>query len=533
MKGNPKTPSKSRRSTRTPPQSAPANSSRGRYSASRLEQLAVPRPASSWKKPIKSKFQRRSTQPICRPTWDEVALSTNKRLSADQKQLDTYLSSLHERIESKSRRWKTEVSPKIDRMPEVRAHEDTRTRVESAIQKSKQRYFADQEDWIDCYSSSADSDVDGTNCHERQGERSTSESPLRERLDKLSQTVSARDDSILELEGIIKKKDDPIKMLQSELQMLNAAENDGIARERTLELTDAVTKKDAALENTQSEFMHAENSRLSLDSIDREGSCNAYFMKLSSQLDSKLSEIDKMRLDHEAQIEIIHDTSHCSFDSDAMDIGTSPSPTSSKIHQNDKEAVMRAQIEMLLTSLTTIKEEHNILKHEFRTEIDEFNIALEQNCEKIMAYVREELETEYLPAKELQSYNQALQYELQITQLENAELRAEIERMMKARDHSSNVKSTTPQKEVDPVVILSPIPTLENWNQFCMRFRNALAGTKNEEFTGQKKKKLLLDANAIKKADRFFEELTFAKDSTPFRRNKTDCDDEIFVDAIS
>jgi hypothetical protein len=129
-----------------------------------------------------------------------------------------------------------------------------------------------------------------------------------------------------------------------------------------------------------------------------------------------------------------------------------------------------------------------------------------------MDYVREELASSYehMPIKELKSYNQALEYELEVTQSENAELKAELLRAKREQEAAA----TTPQKITQPVFILSPLPTVESWGQFCTRVKEALDGANNQN---KQTKKVVLDSTASRRADCFLKELSFDRQGTPLR----------------
>jgi hypothetical protein len=520
MKQAPKTPA-TIRPIRTPPRSAPTQG--GRYSTSRLEQLAAPRPSSAWKKPIKSKFQQRHTQFTCSSAWDEVVL-TNKRLSKDQQKIDSDLRSLHARLECKSQAWQNEVSPKIKKMvsnikvssaDELNQENTEEDNVVLIAQMSKIGYFKDehdnaQNDWNDCYSTTDDSNVNSPRSRESQDEREDERVlSLEKRINELSQLIVDRDLTIAELLDANMKKESSIE--EEVHPVLNS--------QTVATTTHSIHTSDAT----------KANDRLSLDSIgSRQGSFNDLFRQLSRELDTKLSEIDRMRLDHEARVEIIHDTSTCSFESELFhDENRSKTTSPDACSCRDPGISIAVQIETLTASLEMLKQEHQSLKESFHSGNDEFYEAFTQNCNKIMNYVREEMNSECLPVKELHSYNEALQYELEVIRWENSELKAELQKMKDERD--ATVLST-PHKKSGPVLILSPLPTLESWDKFCNRLKEALAGNKHET---NHRKKIVLDCNATKQAGYLFQELAFELSRTPFRQPNKTHDEDIFIDAIS
>ena len=324
---------------------------------------------------------------------------------------------------------------------------------------------------------------------------------LQQKVEELTQLVAARDKTIADLKARLNEN-------KAELHELSLAGNKNSAPCKT--------------NHTAHTNLSEGYDRLSMDSLgSKQGTFNELFVKFSSELDSKLSEIDKMRLDHEARIEIIHDASNRSFETESFEGEQKQMECSCERASESKlqDSSILAKLEMISESLSTLKKEHQTLTSEYHHEYKEFSTAFKQNCNKIMSYVREELDSECLPVKELRAYNDALHYELEVTRWENAELRAELQRI---QDERCDGISITPHKKVEHVVILSPLksplPTFESWAQFCTRFQEALSST-NDDVANQTKKKLVLDGNATLRADCLFNELSFAKDTTPFRRN--------------
>lgn len=411
-------------------------------------------------------------------------MKRSKRLSECQEKLDIDLGSLHDRIER---------------------HLTRESKGEKAI-------F--QDDWNDYYSVSG-SDSESI-ARKSQDERIHS---LEKQIDELNKLLAARDKSIVELEARLKGQ---AHKLQDSL-----AANDTLA-------SSPITNASAS---AKTYTYDQTDTRMSLDSIGRQGSFTDLFNKLSVELDSQLSEINQMSTDHEARIGIIQTTAYDPemFETEAQVPDSGDSLRSSKVLKtNNTAAAIHAKVEMLSMSLAKIKEEHQNLISDYRTGCKEFKAAFDQNCVKIMDYVREELESDHFPVKNLQSYNEALQYELEVTRWENAELKSELQQRRKdERDVTIALVNTPDKKELEHLVILSPIksplPTIESWAQFCTRFHEAIAGGKNA--ITQKKK---LDDNAMERADRLFKELSFAKDSTPFqKRNACFYDKDICIDAVS
>jgi hypothetical protein len=446
--------------------------------SSRLERLAAPRPSSSWKKPIKSKFQRRHNQ-FARSTssWDDVVI-ISKRLSEDQEKINKNLDDLHDMIERKSSESGNDVV---------------------------------QDDWNDCYSAS-DGPSDSI-LNKSQDEKIYS---VEQQIDELKQLLAARDKTVVELEARLRMNGQDSK------------------------------PQDCLAANYTSQSPHAQtctydqtNTRESLDSICRQGSFNDLFNKLSIELDSQLYEINQMSTDHEARVDMIQTTTYNQelFELDPQVTVSGDTSCSSKILKANEntDATICAKAEALLTSLAKIKEEHESLICDYHNGFKQFKAAFEQNCVKIMNDVREELGSEHFPAKELQSYNEALQHELEVIRWENAELKSELQRRKDGSDITVAVVNTPDKKlELEHFFVLSPmkspLPTIESWAQFCTRFQEAVAG-KNVTI---QKKKLVLDDNATKRADRLFRELAFAQDSTPFQKRTSGVGDrDSFRNAVS
>lgn len=480
----------------SPPRSAPSESRR--YSTSRLQQLAAPRPSSSWKKPIKSKFRKRPSQLTCSSSWDDVA-STSKRLTEDQHKIDTDLSGLRDRIERKSERWKKEVSPKINInqvLSSIRV--STEGDSEMANRENRQGSSDYQGDWNDSYSATDSDDDSNSTCHESQHEMVIT---LEQRVDELSELVAAKDKSIVELRAQLKQRDDITKEM---------SQRDGASESIT-----------STVSTTKKKSHNDMNTRLSLESIgSTRCTFNDMFRQMSKELDTKLSEIDTITLDHEEQIDIIHHARNHSFDSELLEKdelvkAKSAAQSWQQLNQAcQKNDVEPAKVEMLFQSLSTLKGEHLSLKESLHKELEELNVSFGRNYNKIMDYVREELASSYehMPLKELKSYSVALENELEVTQSENAELKAELRRAKCEQEAAA--ATITPRNRLQPVIILSPLPTVESWGQFCTRVKEALDGTNNQ--TNQVKK-VVLDSTATRRADCFLKELSFDRQGTPSR----------------
>lgn len=465
-----------------PPRSAPT---RSHYTSSRLERLAAPRPSSSWKKPIKSKLQRRHNQFACsNSSWEHVVI-ISKRLSEDQEKVNKNLDDLHDMIERKS---------------------------------SESENNIVQDDWNDCYSASGGPSDSILN--KSQDEKVYS---LEQQIDELKQLLAARDKTIVELEARLRMNGQDSKP------------QDFLAASDTSQSLSTINSPAHAQTSTYDQT----NTRESLDSIGRQGSFNDLFNKLSIELDSQLYEIKQMSTDHEARVDMIQTTTYNRefFELDPQVTVNGDTSCSSKMLKANEntDATICAKAEALSTSLAKIKEEHESLISDYHNGCKEFKAAFEQNCVKIMNYVREELESEHFPVKELQSYNEALQYELEVIRWENAELKSELQRRKDESDITVAVVNTPDKKlELEHFFVLSPmkspLPTIESWAQFCTRFQEAVAG-KNVTI---QKKKLVLDDNATKRADRMFRELAFAQDSTPFQKRSLGFSDrDVFSNAVS
>ena len=354
-----------------------------------------------------------------------------------------------------------------------------------------------QGDWNDSYSARDGDDDSNSTFHESQHEMVIT---LEQRVDELSQLVAAKDKSIIELQAQLKQRDDVTKAVS---QRDCASES--------ITSTVSTTKK-----NSHNDM----STRLSLESIgSTRCTFNDMFRQMSKELDTKLSEIDTITLDHEEQIDIIHHARNHSFDSELLEKdelvkAKSAAQSWQQLNQAcQKNDVEPAKVEMLFQSLSTLKGEHLSLKESLHKELEELNVSFGRNYNKIMDYVREELASSYehMPLKELKSYSVALEYELEVTQSENAELKAELRR---AKCEQEAAATITPRNRLQPVIILSPLPTVESWGQFCRRVKEALDGTNNQ--TNQVKK-VVLDSTATRRADCFLKELSFDRQGTPSR----------------
>ena len=176
-----------------------------------------------------------------------------------------------------------------------------------------------------------------------------------------------------------------------------------------------------------------------------------------------------------------------------------------------------------------------------RSSLQSIQIAsneLDKNYDKIMCYVREEVAT--LREEEINAAHGKLQTELEEARSENTILEARLIQMQEERkvcdrrghgvdmsDANSTRASTketssqTEKKCKERVPPPSPIPTLESWSQFCMRFRQTLDGS-----DGMPKSKKKLNQEGLLQADNLLRELSFHN----IAKEK---DDEIFVDARS
>ena len=259
---------------------------------------------------------------------------------------------------------------------------------------------------------------------------------------------------------------------------------------------------------------------------------DALIVKLSSELDCKLVELDQMRFAHEFEVEQIRD----SFESDLFEKHEEvASSIKNDTSPNICSTVNKFEVKSLLSSLNTLKEECSDLKRSSNAAIQLANNALEQNYSKIIKYVQEEVGS--AREQELMETHETLRRELEESRYENSSLKAELRRLLEGKKNQNNSNSNskaclkTPQtreKRRNFLTNLSPLPTMESWAHFCTRFRQTLTGG------GSSPKKL--DSYGVLKADNLLKELCFAREGTPFGKNEhyyCEQDEDIFVDAIS
>eukprot|EP00804_Cyclotella_cryptica_P002803 CCRYP_009340-RA/>CCRYP_009340-RA protein AED:0.44 eAED:0.44 QI:0/-1/0/1/-1/1/1/0/454 len=448
-----------------------------------------------------------------------------------QKEIEAVLGKVHDRIQDQSRTWREELSPKINKLLSSITLTTSQTEDSEGEMKTREFLNRERDDWDDSYPATNDSDCDETLYHECSGDNSQTELSSQEKLEELTTLLLAREQSILELRAKLKEKDDDITDLRQRLH-----ENESKVERKT---------SSPMVEPSDQLFTETNQHDTSIDSTrSNQGSFNDFILTLSEELDTKLSEIDQMKMDHQMQIDLIHDSYESELFTKEEKIAAIVTTSTSRPNQTDSKGIINVpQVEMLVTELTKLKEEQDNLRQALHLGNDAFHAALDQNCSSIMNYIGEELDS--LHANELRSHNEALQYELEATRWENAELKAELQRVnderydvndgneTKQSDFDSN--STTPRMIVQSksTPIFSPLPTFESWSHFCKRFREALAGNNSVSCP----KKLVLDNNGMVLAHMFFKELCFAREGTPLKQCNTYHDtcerDDIFIDAIS
>lgn len=393
----------------------------------------------------------------------------------------------------------------------------------------------EEDDWDDSYSTTDDSDCSNSLYHECSGECSRTEISLQQKVEELTELLAARDQTILKLAARLKEKGDSLEELRPRHE---------------IECNVTCKISSPALKSSR-----GTTARMSFDSRrSNQGSFNEFIVKLSEELDCKLSEIDQMKLDHEMQIDHINDSlllTYETFESEllakeeqiaAMATNSLLSTTNSSLRTNQTENIHSPRVEMLVTELTMLKEELDSLRQALHLGSNAFHEALTQYCNIIMKSIREEFDS--LHANKLRSYNEPLRDEREGTRWENEKSKSEAQRTKnekydvaadETKRSDSNADSETPRTTVDqiPITLLSPLPTYESWSDFCKRFREALAGNENKGCPEM----LVLDDNGKVRADMFFKELCFVREGPPLREINTYHDtserDDIFIDAIS
>ncbi len=270
-------------------------------------------------------------------------------------------------------------------------------------------------------------------------------------------------------------------------------------------------------------------------------------IQLRNDLDSKLVELEQMRMFHEIEIDLVRSSCESSIFETHEEMTLSEIDVKPPIANTNgiSNKINKFEIKSLVSELKRLKVECNEMRRSSTAAIHVANDALERNCNTIMRYVHEEVDCT--------GRNNActtLQKKLEDAQFENLNLKAEISRLLeegadeKSSDKNSQkttgdgeTKTPTPLRKRESFMSqLSPLPTMESWATFCNRFKEALAG--NDQ--GLANKNVLLDANGVEKANHLFNELCFAKDSTPFEKGGGNAgyhcgkdEDDVFMDAAS
>jgi hypothetical protein len=375
-----------------------------------------------------------------------------------------------------------------------------------------------------------------------------------EKIVKLNEPLASKDQTIVDLEAKIEEQEKEV-MLPQLRHPSPGWTKDRLSLSPTpttssnFELEDRISRLESELLSEINLMMpivgqRGDCCRESLDSVKR-NSNNDLIAQLKSELESKRSEIDVMRREHEFELSKVTDkytTELFERDEDVI-VMTKPTTISKGVNTDNN-----AQVEALTSSLNNRTEECLRIRS---SSLDDLSLA----CNKAINYMHEEVDS----FRE----QERLRRELEVTRLENYELKAELKRL-KEKDctvsdqlanndleaeltqvHKDNENgsstvfrnddawpSTPPVREKTTTSYHSPLPTIETWNNVCRRIRNALKGS--EEPLPEKAQ---LDPNGKIQANNLMEELCFAREGAPNRvsidTNDDDNDDGILVDAFS
>lgn len=549
--------------------------------STRLERLAAPRHSSTWKKPLKNKTNSCSTLERYSSPINEG--STNNFSPCQQ--CRTSSSTNAKKMDGKE--WRESVSPKIGNMlSKINLPSDRGTtsiqrssssdKSKGEIERDSLRLFEGDDNWLESEERAAtSSSIKATlpyvvHSHSTASSYVQDElqnnsclSALKNELDRLRCEATGRNQYISELQAHLKQKNEMLKKL-SKLEDINQS-ND--LSEVICDPEYTGVKSSFAVQKVRMALSPALCSgNKSTDQTSRHVDCNDAKMKanappfddlqkkqdemilqLSNDLDSKLVEIDQIRLFHQIEIDLVRS----SYESSIFETHEEMALTA--VNNKPPEANMNAisnkinqvEIKSLVSELKRLKAECNEMRRNSTAAFHVANDALEQNCNTIMRYVHEEVE-----GNGREKSCMALQKELEDTRAENLNLKAEISRLLEKRvdkitsdKYSQNTigvggtkTPATLNKRESFMNQLSPLPTMESWANFCNRFKEALAG--NDQ--GVKKGKVLLDdANGVEKANNLLKELCFARDGTPFTKSRGhagyrcgDDEDDTFMDAM-
>ena len=435
--------------------------------SSRLERLATPRTSATWKKPIHSKYSQGEP---------------SRRKSENQKRKDEIKILERSSVKSTTKSWKDHLSPKLSKLI-------------SSISPTPTKLDDEQVDH-------PDSSCNDSCLHDKRGQESRvpdilsmpiiasllnhpfhSSCPpasvvkfsliaLQREVHRLTDELAVKDQCISELQAKVKEND--IRQLHCrEMILYREIDSDSIAssiaavqglgqalspelparRQSTPKDTNNNTPESGQIEGTGQQDDHCK-TRDSVESFsplyNGKDSFSELVLRLSEELDSKIEEIDFMKLEHDLEIEHIQ----------KMVVCLTPSPIT-PLTRTKEAPDDHPEAKELVSSLNRLRKECHHLRRSSMESIRLANDELDKNYGNIMDYVHEEVES----AREEEIG--MLQSKLEEARSENSRLESELKEAVCKNSRLSCICATE-----EP----SPLPTSESWSHFCMRFRQEIYG---------------------------------------------------------
>ena len=194
-------------------------------------------------------------------------------------------------------------------------------------------------------------------------------------------------------------------------------------------------------------------------------------------------------------------------------------------------------IQQIHQNIEKFRDDYERLKKSLFNAIQTAKRIIDENCNTLRHYVDEEIRVE---KKEFEGSINELCVELENLRNENLTLQQKLQNGSVStldETHIKNPISKFPNDEkvvqkIDSTSFLgsiaSPIPTMQSWNEFSIRFKDALSGNINNG----NRKHCSLDAYGTIMAEKLFDELCFFQSNTEFDEGSESSDSEkdIFQD---
>ena len=213
------------------------------------------------------------------------------------------------------------------------------------------------------------------------------------------------------------------------------------------------------------------------------------------------------------------------------------SPRSIKSRKSSNSFQKDAHIQQINYDMQKLRDDYECLKKSSFNAIQTAKHSINENCKALQHYVDEEIRVE---KKDFEGSMNELCVELENLRDENLMLQQKLQKASESKWGENHVKSPISKlwkdeksvRKIDSSSFLgslaSPIPTMQSWNEFSIRFKDAISGNINYRYS----KHCSLDAYGTTMAEKLFNELCFFQPDSELDEGieSSDSEKEVFQD---